>query len=177
MTSSTEWIARARSFAVWAHGTQTYGNNLPYSYHLDSVHGVAARFDPALEVLLAAYLHDVVEDTHVSIGAIEDVFGADVAKLVAAVTNAPGPNRHARHILTYPKIRAAGPNAVLLKLCDRIANVNACGLFGNTRLLKMYVDEHRGFYEALADTVTDDNDKAWTVLRQAFKGAGVEHIP
>ncbi len=171
MTSSIEWIARARAFALFAHGGQTYGNNLPYSYHLDSVYGVAGRFDPALEVLMAAYLHDVVEDTHVGISTIEDLFGAEVAKLVAAVTNEPGPNRHARHILTYPKIQKAGANAVLLKLCDRIANVNACGLFGNKRLLKMYTDEHRGFYEALCDTVTGENAVAWERLRWALASA------
>jgi (p)ppGpp synthase/HD superfamily hydrolase len=155
---------RIRAFAVWAHGIQTYGDGQPYVVHLDAVANVARKLDAPEEVIEAAYLHDVVEDTGIPITVIEDLFGSTIAKLVAAVTNERGANRAERHRLTYPKIRGAGPSAVLLKLCDRIANVRAC--LDAPKLLAMYVKEQPGFRSALWRP--DENARAWAVLDVAF---------
>ena len=63
---------KARIFAIAAHGGQKYGN-YPYSVHLDAVAKIADEYGEKAAVI--AYLHDVVEDTFVSINDIEKEFG------------------------------------------------------------------------------------------------------
>jgi (p)ppGpp synthase/HD superfamily hydrolase len=165
-TGAVEELARARSFAVWAHGDQKYGE-LPYVWHLDAVVGVATALQAPHIVRVAGYLHDVVEDTDVSIAAIEELFGQEMAKLVAAVTNEREGNRAERHARTYPKIRAVGANAIALKLADRIANVSSCLVPGPGRLLAMYAREQAGFRQALyreGEDATPHELKGWAML-------------
>lgn len=147
-------IEQAQSFATQKHvldNHQLYGSVLPYTHHLADVARVLVRFTGVFdhELQAAAWLHDVVEDTRgrpneVRIRDIEELFGEEVASLVAAVTSDDGPNRRVRNALTYPRIRAAGERAVCLKLADRIANVEHGG-----RALDMYVKEHVDFRHAL----------------------------
>lgn len=144
------------SVAAWAaavHAGQTYGDGRPYTVHLHAVDEVLVRFgfsDPrhphhqALRV--AAQCHDTVEDAGVDPADLLARYGAEVMDLVVAVTNEPGPNRAARHAATYPKTRAAGPWAVVLKVADRIANLEASV---GTRYAKMYLAEHAAFRKAL----------------------------
>lgn len=137
----------AKFFAAVKHGNQQYSSGLPYTHHLAQVEAVLRRFghtrdhfDPSdMDLLEAAWLHDVVEDTTTKLKEISEMFGDKVAELVGAVTNEPGPNRKTRHALTYPKIRKT-PDAIILKLADRIANVEAGG-----KLVEMYQKEYEDF--------------------------------
>lgn len=137
----------AKIFATHYHvtlGRQTYAC-LPYTHHLQDVERTLREFGETRKTLLeAAWLHDVLEDTPAAFDEVLQVFGKEVADLVYAVTNEPGANRKERHKLTYPKIKAAGPDAIRLKLADRISNVRA-SLASESRLLKMYVNEHYDF--------------------------------
>jgi len=85
------------------------------------------------------------------------MFGPDVAGLVDAVTDEPGPNRRARKAATYQKIREAGHLAVRLKLADRIANVEAGG-----SLTDMYRKEHEAFRRNLH--TAGENEDMWRHL-------------
>lgn len=143
-------VKAAEEFAVERHEGQRYGTRglLPYTHHLLHAGDVAFRFrvtEPAKRA--AIWLHDVVEDTDTEIEEIESRFGARVARLVDAVTDRPGKNRAARHEATYPRIRAT-PGATVIKLCDRIANVEH-SIYHGSRQTGMYVKEHAGFIEAL----------------------------
>lgn len=130
----------AKFYASVKHSGQTYGTGLPYTHHLAAVEGVLRRFKVEDENLLtAAWLHDVVEDTDTKLKEIIEMFGERVAELVGAVTNEEGPNRKVRATLTYPKTRSV-KGAVCLKLADRIANVE----FGG-KLVEMYRKEFEDF--------------------------------
>lgn len=122
-------------------------SGLPYTHHLAAVEAVLRRFGfsdgTGSEHLVAAWLHDVVEDTQTKTKEIVEMFGARVGELVEAVTNEPGENRKARNANTYPKIRQC-PGATALKLADRIANVEFGGAQGN-----MYKKEYEDFRRAL----------------------------
>lgn len=151
-----EDIDRARVLAIRVHGDQKYGSR-PYSYHLESVVKVLERFGlnsaTAPTIIIAAWLHDSIEDTPLTRDDIAAQFGRVVAELVWRVTNEDGKNRKARHLVTYPKIRA-DEAAVILKLADRIANVfesdlNFDGTVKNQKLLEMYRKEHGEFRAAL----------------------------
>ncbi len=138
---------RARDFAIVAHGKQLYGEH-PYVVHLDTVAGLCASWfpnEPSLRV--AAYLHDVVEDTSVTIEQLRDLFPKRVCDMVQAVTNESGNSRKERNTLTYPKI-ATTPGGVHLKLSDRVANVEECWRTKDRKLF-MYYREYKGFRDAL----------------------------
>ena len=97
---NTERIWRARQFATVAHQTQTRKySGRPYIEHPLAVARMVARFDHDEDMVIAALLHDTVEDTSVTIGEIECVFGPGVAVLVNDLTDVSCPtdgNRVAR---------------------------------------------------------------------------------
>ncbi len=143
---------KAKVLAIEAHGAQRYGDR-PYADHLAAVVGILERFGGSLEdewtapILVAAWLHDALEDTTLSKGVIQDQIGDIVADLVWRVTDEPGANRKARKNATYPKLQQ-NERAVILKLADRIANVEESSR-NNSRLLGMYRKEHPDFVGAL----------------------------
>lgn len=140
-------VDRAENFAQVAHAGQTYDEETPYIVHLREVVGVLKSFgihEPTM--ICAAFLHDTIEDTSKSYKDILSRFGQEVAELVFAVTNELGRNRAERAQKTYPKILAC-PNALVLKLADRIANVQHGAITGGKT--DMYLEEFEGFAKAL----------------------------
>jgi guanosine-3',5'-bis(diphosphate) 3'-pyrophosphohydrolase len=144
-------IFTAEGFAKGVHLNQKYGNK-PYYEHLEDVVRVLRRsgfFDNNV-VLSAGWLHDCIEDQGVTEEQLTNEFGSEVAKLVVAVTDAPGSNRKERKAATYPKIRAAGKWAIAIKLADRIANVGRCRYDSSkSDLLEMYRAEQEEFKSQL----------------------------
>lgn len=165
-------MKRAQEFAARAHAGQEYGGH-SYTFHLAQVVAVLDRFgfraddpvpakrDQAQDLIIAGWLHDVVEDTSVTSEEVAAEFGATVAALVVAVTNEPGANRKERAAKTYPKIRAAGESAVALKLADRIANVESC--LADSKL-GMYKKEAEGFRSVLRKP--GEWEEMWLVLEK-----------
>lgn len=117
----------AEAFALERHGKQKHGC-LNISDHLrDVAENVRKHYDPHInysdvgEIVAAAWLHDVVEDTATTSDEICDVFGDRVGTLVELLTDKAGKNRVERHLKTYHLIRR-DPDATLIKLCDRRHN-------------------------------------------------------
>jgi len=134
----------ARSYAIYVHGNQLYGG-LPYSTHLDAVVAVLKEFGNFDQHLIdAAYLHDVLEDTHITKETLDATFAQETVLLVSLVTDQPGKNREERHKATYPGI-ALHPKAVTLKLADRIANMRDALANGKGALMTMYRKEYPQF--------------------------------
>lgn len=137
-------IAEAELFANEKHSSQTYGK-LPYSYHLEQVAKLAVRFEMPAEFVIAAFLHDSMEDAGVSKTEISSRFGESVADLVDAVTSF-GTNRKARVAMAVAKLEAF-PKAANLKMLDRLANAIHSKKSGN-KLFDAYRNEHRLFKAA-----------------------------
>lgn len=139
---------QARAFAIDAHGEQRYGDH-PYAFHLDAVAALAAPYGE--EAVVIAYLHDTVEDTHVSLEQIEAMFGPRVAACVHLLTDERGSNRKERKAKTYAKLaEVRGPNelALVVKAADRLANVRACLADRKQSLWQLYRNEHTLFKQA-----------------------------
>lgn len=155
-------LQAAEAMAEMAHKEQKYGEELPYTHHLAKVVEVLMRFGVTDEdILVAGWLHDIVEDTPTTLQQLEFAFGRRVSDLVHRVTNEPGKNRKERHALTYPKIQASD-DAITLKLADRIANVEHSVYTRDAGKLKMYSKEYEGFREKLYKPGT--HDKMWRHL-------------
>lgn len=154
-------LEAAQLMAANAHQGQMYGENQPYTVHLERVVETLQRYGVTDEnMLVAGWLHDIVEDTDVTLNQVELMFGRTVSDLVGRVTNEEGKNRKERHAKTYPKIKASD-DALVLKLADRIANVEYSVEQGDKDKLKMYSKEYEGFREALND---GKNIKMWNQL-------------
>ena len=139
----------ARDFAVAAHGDQKYGIH-PYHVHLDAVAEISRPYGEIAEAV--AYLHDVVEDTDVSVDQIEERFGPLVAEAVGILTDEPGKNRKERKAKTYAKmadVSGEAEIALVVKAADRLANMRACVADDNQRLLGVYRKEHPTFKKSV----------------------------
>ena len=92
-------VEKARQFATDAHGRheqiRRYTNE-DYIVHPQAVAERVSEFLSQPEVLAAAWLHDVVEDTDVNIEEIRQLFGDDVALLVDQLTSGPHGSELAR---------------------------------------------------------------------------------
>jgi GTP pyrophosphokinase len=121
-------VARAVEFAVRYHGDQTRPTGAPYAEHLLEALEVLVRgagvTDP--DILQAAVLHDVVEDTPCTIDDVRRAFGGRVAEMVGWVTKpepAEGVDRTAAKAAYLTRLQDAPDDAVLVKLADRVSNV------------------------------------------------------
>lgn len=80
-------VSQALVFATHHHQHQhRKGTKIPYMAHLLNVCKIVAENNCSDEVLAGALLHDVVEDTDVTIQEVEETFGAAVAALVRGAT-------------------------------------------------------------------------------------------
>ncbi|QCS10885.1 bifunctional (p)ppGpp synthetase/guanosine-3',5'-bis(diphosphate) 3'-pyrophosphohydrolase (plasmid) [Streptomyces clavuligerus] len=125
---SAQRLGEAVSFAEEAHGDQKRPAGEPYVEHLLEVveilvSGAGVRDE---DLLVAAVLHDVVEDTDRTAGEVGERFGPRVEEWVGWVTK-PRPEAHEepaevrdRYLLS---LRSAPPEVLLLKLADRFSNV------------------------------------------------------
>ena len=149
-------LLQAKEFAFDKHALQTYGDD-SYFYHIEQVvdkTSLVLKDDILIfrenEVLSAAYLHDVVEDTDATIGEIANRFGNSVAGIVGLVTDPPGVNRKERKASLY-QIFSDAPNnriklgASMLKLSDRYCNQFNSILTNDKNKMEMYVKEYKIF--------------------------------
>lgn len=156
LNPATERIQNAQALAIKAHGDQKYGS-YSYSKHLEAVVSCLERFGFKAgnaksnllieDIICAGWLHDVAEDTKVSLAQIESQFGFNVKDIVARITDEQAPSRTERKALTYPKINGHF-GATVVKLADRIANVKAC-LDDNESQFRKYAEEQKTFKEAV----------------------------
>jgi hypothetical protein len=143
---------------------QTYGDNLPYGFHLDMVaegvrdygHLVCAREEDVLPLFFGAYFHDSIEDARLSYNDVmrqarqlmteeQVLMGVEI---VYALTNDKGRTRAERAGEKYYKGIRETPYAPFVKLCDRLANVSySCGIDGHnvTRMKDIYKGEMHHF--------------------------------
>ncbi len=99
------------------------------------------------DTIIASLFHDAVEDTDITLNEIATQFGWKVAAIVDSVTDAEGPNRKTRKLLTYSKTRKSVAG-ILIKLCDRLDNVRRT-LRNDSHHAGMYAKEYYTFKAAL----------------------------
>lgn len=147
----------ARMVAVKAHSNQSYDEIFPYEKHLDDVVDVLKRYGFSGKYIVAGYLHDSIEDDGISYNDIKKNFGVDVAEMVYCVTDELGRNRKEKKEKTLPKT-ASNPDAIILKLADRIANIEHGGK------VDMYAKEYQEFKGVLFLNTPNDGKLMWEYL-------------
>ncbi len=122
-------IKEAFDFASSKHEGQYRASEEPYIIHPVEVAKILADFKADTPTILAALLHDVLEDTEVSAEEIEKRFGKDVLKLVNGVTKLgklefkSKEDRQAENFRKMFISMAEDVRVILLKLADRLHNM------------------------------------------------------
>lgn len=170
-------INGALEFAINAHMNQLRkGSNLPYILHPMEAATIVSSitFDPA--VIAAALLHDVVEDTGVTIDDIEAQFGSRVAELVSAETEnkregiPPASTWRVRKEEAIKHIAECGDRDVkIVCLGDKLSNMRSMcrdyALIGDALWQRFHQKDprqHEWYYRSMAECMSELKDyPAW----------------
>ncbi len=126
-------VRRAAEFATSMHEGQRRTSGEPYVYHPLAVARTLAEMRMDHTTLMAAILHDVIEDTGVSKESLALEFGEDVAELVdgvSKVTKIEGRTRAEMQAESFRKLLLAMTKdlrVILVKLADRLHNMRTLG--------------------------------------------------
>ena len=157
---------------------QTYGDGLPYGYHLDMVvsgirefgHLVCAREEDVLPMFFGGYYHDSIEDARLTYNDVmhqarlmlSEEQALMATEIAYALTNDKGRTRAERAGERYYQGIRQTPYAPFVKLCDRLANVSySCAPkpgrsdVDNERMKRVYKQE-MGHFLAAINAHSDD---------------------
>lgn len=127
-----DFIKLAYDFAAEAHKGQFRKSGEPYIIHpLAAAHILAdMRIDP--DIVIATLLHDVPEDTKITLDEIEQNFGKDIASMVCGITKLGklkyrGVERYIENLRKMFVAMAEDIRVMIIKFADRIHNLTTLG--------------------------------------------------
>lgn len=163
------YISDAETFATRAHGEQRrkYTGEL-YIVHPRNVAATVATVTDDEEVIAAAWLHDVVEDTNVTIDDVFFSFDRRITELVMAVTNphVPG-NRAARKSYICTRLAEQCAEAQTIKMADMLDNVPSIVQYAEYGFARLYVDEKWELYNNLLRADLTLRNRVFAMLEKA----------
>ena len=168
----TSLLDRAILFAVQCHaGIERRGKGFPYVVHPLEAMAIAATMTSDQEVLAAAVLHDVVEDTDVTLDDLRARFGDRVAALVETESDKPGKREdwRARKEESLKRLAEASRDEKIVAMGDKLSNMRAIArdytTEGESFWKRFYIKDksvHGWRYHALVDALSSLSDTyAW----------------
>ena len=122
-------ILAAAMFAAEKHATQKRKGAAgePYVNHLIEVAQLTAGSSEHLDadLVMAAFLHDTIEDTGTTAAELEAAFGSDIAALVVEVSDDQSLPKEVRKELQVQTAPQKSARAQILKLADKISNLRS----------------------------------------------------
>lgn len=169
----SEKLNEAIVFATERHsGQMRRRESIPYIFHPLEVSTIASKLTDDEEVLIAALLHDTVEDTDTTIDEIEDRFGKRVAELVSSETENKRPDLppeetwqiRKEESLDYLK-NATDPGVKILWMADKLSNIRSLFILHEKYGEKMWETfnqkdpkKQKWYYAKVAEYLTDLKD-------------------
>ena len=178
---SDEVLNKALIFAVNAHaGMKRKGTNTPYIVHPMEAVAIVASMTDDREIIAAAALHDVVEDTKYTIDDIKNDFGDKVARLVASESEDKRPELpesetwKIRKEETLEHLKNASIETKMITLGDKLSNIRAIYRdyqnLGDKLWDRFNVkekNEHAWYYSSIADLLSDLKEyPAWKEYKE-----------
>jgi guanosine-3',5'-bis(diphosphate) 3'-pyrophosphohydrolase len=148
-------VRRAYYYSEQAHYGQTRRSGEPYVTHPLAVASILARMHMDSQSLMAALLHDVIEDTGVNKEDIGAQFGEEVAELVDGVSKLTHVEfdsvelRQAENFQKMTLAMARDIRVILVKLADRLHNMRTLGVL-NREKIKRIASETLDIYAPIA---------------------------
>jgi GTP pyrophosphokinase len=124
-----ELLRRAHETAAKAHEGQFRKTGDPYITHPEAVALMLAQYGLDADTIAAAFLHDTVEDTPLTLAQVEKEFGKDIAQLIDGVTKLDRvrySNREQQQAASIRKMvvaMARDVRVLIIKLFDRLHNL------------------------------------------------------
>ena len=134
-----ELLTRAFRFAAKAHEGQQRRSGEEFIHHPYSVARICSELQLDDETIAAALLHDVVEDTEVTLDEVTAEFGEEIAQLVDGVTKLTRVHFQSREQAEAENYRkmilamAQDPGVILIKLADRLHNLRTIEYLGKQK--------------------------------------------
>ena len=148
------YVTAAMDVAKRAHAGQLRKyTNEPYIVHPFAVAGLVSAVTEDEDMIVAAILHDVVEDTHVKIETVRGLFGTRIAGMVGDLTDISKPedgNREIRKTLDREHTAQASIEAKTIKLADLIDNTKSIVAF-DPKFSEVYMREKQLLLEVLGE--------------------------
>ncbi len=126
-------IRDACLYSARAHAGQTRASGEDYIHHPLAVARILGDMRMDSRTIIAALLHDVVEDTEITLAQLAESFGDDVAELVDGVSKVsqleqePKENAEAASFRKMFMATAKDLRVIIIKLCDRLHNMRTLG--------------------------------------------------
>lgn len=141
-TEDHDNIRAAFELAAKAHQTQRRKSGEPYITHPIEVARICVEeIGLGPTALICALLHDVVEDTHVSLKEIHDQFGDKIARIVDGLTKLDGlhdsESPQAENLSKVLKAMLFDVRVVLIKMADRLHNLRTIKSMAQHKQLKI----------------------------------------
>ncbi len=148
--SNRKGILRAYEYAKEKHGSVKRASGEDYINHPIRVAKFIAEWGFGSDIVIAALLHDVVEDCDTSIEEIEELFGNGVSSMVNTVTKidkhikeCEGLTKEEIHALSDAKLQQyMSDKALYIKIADRLDNLNTIDIFEKSKQLKKTQHTH-----------------------------------
>lgn len=122
-------LKKAFDYASEKHASQLRASGEPYFVHLESTAKLVAQLKLDVSSVVAALLHDVIEDCNVTREELQAIFGPDIVNIVEGVTNLTRlkfQSKEENQAESFRKMLLAMSKdirVVLVKLCDRLHNM------------------------------------------------------
>lgn len=142
-SADIERIEKAYAFSERAHANQKRQSGEPYITHPLAVAGAVVEWRMDAEAVMAALLHDVLEDTGASKQELSDLFGREVAELVDGLSKLDKmeftsyQEAQAENFRKMLMAMARDLRVVLIKLADRHHNIQTMGAMRPDKRLRI----------------------------------------
>jgi len=150
-----ELLVRAYRYSDAAHAGQVRHSGEPYVSHCIEVARILADLQLDTATVTSGLLHDIVEDTDITVEDIEREFGPEIAQIVDGLTkiaNLPLSSREERQVENYRKLLlsiAKDARVILIKLADRLHNMRTLDWLAPEKRRRI-AQETRDLYAPLA---------------------------
>lgn len=127
----THLVDRAAAFAIKAHsGIARNGKGYPYSLHVMEAAAIVATMTDDAEMIAAAFLHDVIEDTDYTYDDLLKEFGKRIADFVLSESDAPDDGSRSdswreRKIQTMNRLAHSSREVKIIAMGDKLSNMRA----------------------------------------------------
>jgi GTP pyrophosphokinase len=148
-------LARAYRYSDLAHAGQVRHSGEPYVSHCVEVARILADLQLDTTTVVSGLLHDIVEDTDITVQDVEREFGSEIAQIVDGLTkiaNLPLSSREERQVENYRKLLlsiAKDARVILIKLADRLHNMRTLDFLAPEKRRRI-AQETRDLYAPLA---------------------------
>ena len=152
-------LARAYVLASKVHYDQRRESGEPYFYHPTSVAQILTEYKMDGDTIIAALLHDTVEDTPTAYEDIEVLFGKDIANLVEGVTKLSKiqlvreDSKQAQNFQELVLATSKDIRILMIKMADRLHNMRTLECCKNPAKQKRVAQETMEIYVPLAERI------------------------